>query len=546
MSIIKQKYKNIIQFTLLFLMFFFSFWHVYCEPGILSVLLCSFVAFIWFLLAVKKRLLFYFFFFLFFIPCCIHFVYQLVFHQAIDYHSIEQIFLSNTAIIWSFLKSHPLFFWCIPAAIIFFILFLGMVASLMRKHKSSNQTIAVLSAIMFILFLIFHVFVLNTTIFQVIWNGYDLWKQDRAFLHDIMKKKINTSFFNIKNSEDQTIILVVGDSETKGMMSLYGYEKNTTPFLSERKDSLMIFSDVFSPHANTAKVLDKALTLKTFSNETPNNFGSVVDLFSQAGFNVWWLSSPPLRDVWSGSILAVIASAAEHKFFLNKGALWDKHDIDLLPQIKKAILHPSSKKLIVIHLLGSHQPYEDRYSEKDHRSDLTLYENTIYATDYFMNKVLSFLEKENVKNTKLLYLSDHGESMKCNCHSDALGYPEMFEVPFYLWLSPDIRGNFKYDKEILQKPYNTENLIHSIADLANVSADEIDYEKSIFNKNRKAQYIILEGKKYAISSDLIFDITQPTIRGKVMNFSSDYLKIKWYSSGVTEKWKNTKGLWKKE
>ena len=351
----------------------------------------------------------------------------------------------------------------------------------------------------------------------------------------------------IKSSQSpQNIVIIMGESFSKHHSSIYGYEKNTTPFLSERKDSLMIFSDVFSPHANTAKVLDKALTLKTFSNETPNNFGSVVDLFSQAGFNVWWLSSPPLRDVWSGSILAVIASAAEHKFFLNKGALWDKHDIDLLPQIKKAILHPSSKKLIVIHLLGSHQPYEDRYSEKDHRSDLTLYENTIYATDYFMNKVLSFLEKENVKNTKLLYLSDHGESMKCNCHSDALGYPEMFEVPFYLWLSPDIRGNFKYDKEILQKPYNTENLIHSIADLANVSADEIDYEKSIFNKNRKAQYIILEGKKYAISSDLIFDITQPTIRGKVMNFSSDYLKIKWYSSGVTEKWKNTKGLWKKE
>ena len=206
---------------------------------------------------------------------------------------------------------------------------------------------------------------------------------------------------------------------------------------------------------------------------------------------------------------------------------------------------PFPKKLIIVHLLGSHWPYDDRYPSSLRQPHLTKYENSIYATDYFMGEIIKFLEKENVKNTKLLYFADHGDAPQCWCHTERLGYPEMFEIPFYVWLSSDIRENYKLDNKTLEKPYNTENLIHSLADLAGVSADGIDLKKSIFNKGRQAQYVILEGKKYAITSDLIFDVSHPITRGKVVKFSEKILKIKWYSSHMVETYERKGSVWKK-
>ena len=218
----------------------------------------------------------------------------------------------------------------------------------------------------------------------------------KTIVKDKSKKTVN------KTTKNQTVIVVIGESETKTRVSLYGYKKNTTPHLSKLKDNLIVFSDVFSPHSHTSTVLDKAFTLKSFGKET-KNFGSVVDLFSQAGFEVYWLSTPSLRDKWSGSKLAVLSNVAHYKFFLNKGMSWDKYDVDLLPYIKQAILAPSPKKLIIIHLLGSHGPYSQRYPKELRNTKLTPYENTIYATDYFMNEIITFLEAEKLHDIKLLY-----------------------------------------------------------------------------------------------------------------------------------------------
>ncbi len=541
-SILKilKKNKAKLQFLLLFLMFFFSIWQMYIEPVPFNVCFCSFCALILFILAVKRRVIFALYFFLFFVPGCLHFVYQLIFHQPIDSASIEQVLISNTAISVAFLKTHPVLLCYIPLVLLFFVLFSRITTSF---KISSGKYIRLLSTFSFLLLMIFLLFFYRT-IYHVAYEGYLSYKDDCTFVANAIEKKLNTTFSNIKNTQDQTVIVVIGESETKTMMSLYGYRKNTTPHLSGLKDRLIVFSDVFSPHSHTATVLDKALSLKSFG-DVPNNFGSVIDLFSQAGFEVWWISSPPLRDIWSGSKVAVLSNAAHNKFFLNKGTSWDKHDIDLLPIIKQAILQPIPKKLIFIHLLGSHGAYADRYPQSLRRSDLTPYENTLYSTDYFMNEIINFLEKENVKNTKLLYFSDHGDAPQCRCHIEALGYREMFEVPFYLWLSPDVRNKFKLSKDILAKPYNTEHLIHSIADLVGISSDEIDIHKSIFNKDRRGLYVMLNDRQYAISSDLIFSVSHPIIRGKVIDFSENYLTIKWYFSDRIETWKKKNSILEK-
>ena len=291
------KSQATLSFLLLFLMLFFSFWSIHIRPSIFTICSYSLSGAVLFLFATRKRGLFTLYFFLFFAPGCLHFVYQLIFYHPIDYASIEQVLISNTAISFAFLKSHPMLLCCIPLIVFFFALFSRIVTSF---QISSGRNLRFWSTFTFLSLMVFLLFS-DETIYRIIFDGYLFYRADCAFIADVAEKKLNTTFSNVKTSEDQTVIIVIGESETKTKMSLYGYEKNTTPHLSKLKDRLIVFSDVFSPHAHTATVLDKALSLKSFG-DTPNNFGSVIDLFSQAGFEVWWLSSPPLRDVWSGSM----------------------------------------------------------------------------------------------------------------------------------------------------------------------------------------------------------------------------------------------------
>ena len=72
----------------------------------------------------------------------------------------------------------------------------------------------------------------------------------------------------------------------------------------------------------------------------------------------------------------------------------------------------------------------------------------------------------------------------------------MYDVPFLLWQS----DRFKQDRQLttaVDRPYMLDDLFHSLADLLEISAQEVDVERSIFSSkfnNRKR--IILENLEY--------------------------------------------------
>ena len=199
-------YMMIGRFPLLFLMFLFSFWQVSVEFSIFGIIFCSFFGFIWFLLALKRQLIFTLYFFLFFIPACLHFVYQLIFHYPIDYASIEQVFISNIAISFAFLKSHPMLLCCIPLIIFFFVLFSRIIRSF---QISSGRSIRFLSTFMFLGLMVFLLFS-HGNIYRVIFDGYLSYKADCDFVADVAEKNSILFFSNVKTSEDQTVIIVIG------------------------------------------------------------------------------------------------------------------------------------------------------------------------------------------------------------------------------------------------------------------------------------------------------------------------------------------------
>ena len=164
------------------------------------------------------------------------------------------------------------------------------------------------------------------------------------------------------------------------------------------------------------------------------------------------------------------------------------------------MLDKSPKKIIFLHLIGSHYKYHYRYpsnfdifkSKKSSKKGVgtSQYHNTILYTDHILNLILNELKSLNT-NSYLLYFSDHGEDVtddpkSVHGHVDSpLSTPAMFNIPFVVWTSDKYKElNSKFIKNWnVDKVYKTKNLIHSITNLSRLESDKCNKNKSIFENN---------------------------------------------------------------
>ncbi|HIU63726.1 MAG TPA: sulfatase-like hydrolase/transferase, partial [Candidatus Avacidaminococcus intestinavium] len=65
-----------------------------------------------------------------------------------------------------------------------------------------------------------------------------------------------------KTAKEQNYVLVIGESQSRDHLSAYGYARQTTPWLNEKKqdDDFILFKNAYSCHVMTAYVMAKVLT----------------------------------------------------------------------------------------------------------------------------------------------------------------------------------------------------------------------------------------------------------------------------------------------
>ncbi len=331
-----------------------------------------------------------------------------------------------------------------------------------------------------------------------------------------IKQKRNTdSFKNIKSifgNQKQTFVIVIGESADRSHYSLYGYNRNTNPLLSKRKD-LYLFNNVKSPHAQTLLSLKKVLTFASAENmDNLFNKGSIINYFKDAGFKTFWISNQENLSRHA-TFTSVISNEADVVYFnydigrrLKKG---HTIDMDLKSFYKDALDDPANKKVIFLHFSGSHSPYEHRYTEEYapfsdeklnriyktpetiRKIEINKYDNSIFVNDLALNTYIDMLKKKN-EVSYLLYFSDHGEDARdtsdsCFCHHDThRNRKYMLNIPFITWVSDKYKNQrmsfVNGFNNKLSNPYNTEHFIHSVMSLSGLSNPDIDKTKSIFDK----------------------------------------------------------------
>ena len=244
--------------------------------------------------------------------------------------------------------------------------------------------------------------------------------------------------------EPGVYVLVIGESATRDHLGAYGYSRDTTPWLSSvlQDENLYLFSKAYSCHPTTGQALSYALTAKNQYNGRPFEIApSLLEVVHAAGGHTAWLSNQAHFGAYEVPV-AVIADEAEQQVWANPNSDLSRmvfYDEVLAERLKEIKIQ--ERMLIVIHLIGSHNSYIDRYPSayncfSNSSRSIDEYDNSILYTDAVLRKLWE-VAKTLPNFQAMVYLSDHGEGVDVGrMHSTTDFAWGMVRIPFFVFVSP--------------------------------------------------------------------------------------------------------------
>ncbi len=335
---------------------------------------------------------------------------------------------------------------------------------------------------------------------------------DQIKLYDELKVDVSPRKIDAKStfkSKKQTFVLIIGESVNRSHMSIYGASKPTTPRLKSRND-LYAFDNVVSAHSNTINSILSMLSQSNLENKIGfKNSIDILDVFSSAGYKTHWLSNQPPMGIWE-NLVTVFAKKADYSHFINlvsnssmEATLTASYDSKLFSPFSKILHEDVNKKIIVLHLMGSHTSYSKRYpsdfdiftGSNKKENIIAHYDNSIYYNDFIVDSLLNIINRFSMQDTNNLvsaiYLSDHGENVYDEL--DRVGHDysgkmpkSNVEIPFLVWISNKYSELNPVKDSIINssihKPYVSDDLFHSIMSLNGIQSKIFEEERSIFNE----------------------------------------------------------------
>jgi glucan phosphoethanolaminetransferase (alkaline phosphatase superfamily) len=217
------------------------------------------------------------------------------------------------------------------------------------------------------------------------------------------------------------IVIVLGESLSPHHMSLFGYEKPTTPFLLSKINDPNFFHTVALSGGVSTDI-----TVAFFLNMGFGEAGSVkaakgsqcvFKLAKKNKFTTHFLSAQSAEQLRYIAPFLCASSLDDYKSLEDISPETVDHqaaeDKILLPYLEK-IVNFDAKQFVIIHQRGSHGPWELRSNPKNrvfsHDNKVAHYDNSVVEFDLFMKNLFKMLESSK-KKTLLIYLSDHGEAL---------------------------------------------------------------------------------------------------------------------------------------
>ena len=344
-------------------------------------------------------------------------------------------------------------------------------------------------------------------------------------LLDFKKIPRLTHLKEAKKTLPTTVVIVIGESTTRLHMGLYGYPRDTNPQLNSIKSELTAFSNVFASRPNTIESLEQVLTFA--DQEHPDWYKtkpSVIAMMKQAGYKSYWISNQQTLTA-RNTMLTTFAKQADEQVFLNNTRSQNAYSFDekVLQPYSEKLKNADEKKLIIVHLIGTHMKYAYRYPisfdhfknssgllkglSEDKVQTINAYDNAVRYNDHIVYELISRLKKTG-QHSLLVYFSDHGEDVYDSKPNDFKGrnegnptYP-MYAIPFVVWHSENwARAEQFSDPKMLTRQYDNADFIYTLSDMLGLTYDDyLDHESLISNNFVEDSIVVGDpyGKKMTI------------------------------------------------
>lgn len=342
--------------------------------------------------------------------------------------------------------------------------------------------------------------------------------------HDLSSQVNSNVVLTENNSKIKNIVFILGESTNRNHMHLYGYYLPNTPNLDalNEKGELGVFTDCISPHSTTIAVLSKLFTFCDYESDKEwFHYNNLIDVMNAAGYKTHWLSNQETSGIW-GNVAQIYAAHSDVSAFTRIRDSREDYGIEdgeLFPLIDDAIAHRSDdRNFYVIHLMGGHGLYYNRFPysfSKFSKDDIQLpitdgkkeivaqYDNALYYNDYIVS---SIIDKFRDSETLVIYVPDHGEAVydegeDMSGHIEENPTHHMIEIPVIMWASDKFKEKYPEKwaqiKNAVNRPYMTDDMIHTVMDLADIKTAEFNPAKSIVNDNFDASRVrMFDGMNY--------------------------------------------------
>lgn len=243
----------------------------------------------------------------------------------------------------------------------------------------------------------------------------------------------------------RNVVFIMGESESAAHVGLFGYPRDTSPFMAEfaRSDYHPLVRPV-----NSAALMT-AVSLPYFFNAVPRPNGytqinsgrtNLFRLAQEQGYQTHFYSTQAESEM---AIMNLIGSRwiAHQTSPVNFGYGKTENipDDKLLPQLAAVDLN-QGKHFIVLHQRGSHVPYGSQLESKDkvfgNGGAVDEYDNTIRKTDELIKRVFGHMQAQNQRDWLLVYTSDHGQYVSQTVFNQGTAHADSYTVPLVLY-SPD-------------------------------------------------------------------------------------------------------------
>lgn len=343
---------------------------------------------------------------------------------------------------------------------------------------------------------------------------YDIYLNAGNYLHqkheqEILVKQLEHFRFGLQRKTDdqeEHYIFIIGEAARYDHFGINGYPRATSDELDTIRGLYSlgaVYSEANLTH-NSVPILITRADLDNLQLGTAEK--SLPEAFQEAGFKTAWLSTqPPMENV------VHILNKMDNSYAAISGldgGISNYDDILVEKYAQFSDTHPAIKTFTLMHMLGSHLKYDQRYpkeyehftpavqaadgyavlSAKNKEKVINAYDNTILYTSHVIAEAIQLLQKQNGIRA-LVYISDHGENLfdderELSVHGSYDGTIHEAHVPCFVWLSDEFKAAYPEKVEALEanqkKQVQTDVIFYSLADIGGL--DEIvDTKKSIFS-----------------------------------------------------------------